>query len=347
MVTLQILLNIGIFLLMSGVLVYQQKHKMAFNRRVVTALILGLSFGAVLQLIYGPGGEVTSATITWLNIVGQGYIRLLQMIVVPLVFLAITSAIVNLKDVKTLGKYGANIIIILLITTTFAAAIGMTVATVFNLDASTIDIGMREETRMDFMETRGQEINASTIVGRIIDIIPTNVFAAFSGTGSSPTLNVVFFAIFAGVATLTLKQKPDKEKEAGVFVSAINSLQAVIMGIIQIIIAITPYGVLALMTRFLATSNFADIRILGIFVIAVYLTMLLVLVMHGVVLVFHGLNPITHFKKCFTALSFAFASRSSAATLPLTIKTQEQKLGVPKAIASLSSTFGTSIGQNG
>jgi len=347
MVTLQILLNIAVFLLLMGVLAYQQKHKMAFNRRVVTALILGLSFGAVLQAIYGPSAEVTITTITWLNIIGQGYIRLLQMIVIPLVFLAITSAIVNLKDVKTLGKYGANIIVILLITTAIAATISIGVTSIFGLDASTINIGVAEETRMEHFETRGQEINSATIVGRIIDIIPTNVFAAFSGTGSSPTLSVVFFAIFAGVAALALKQNQDKAKEAGVFISAINSLQAIIMSIVQIIIVITPYGVLALMTRFLATSNFADIRTLGIFVIAVYVAMLLVLVMHGVVLMVHGLNPIKHFQKCFTALSFAFSSRSSAATLPITIKTQEQKLGVPKAIASLSSTFGTSIGQNG
>ena len=330
---------------MGGILVYQHKNHITFTRRVFTALILGIVAGAAMQLIYGPKAAVTGTTITWLNIIGNGYVRMLQMIVIPLIFVSITSAIVNLKDLKTLGKYGVSIITVLIVTTAISAAIGIGTTLGFGLDANNIAAGVAEEARTEYLETRSEEVNASTISSKIIEVIPTNVFAAFSGTGSNATLSVVVFSMFVGTAGLAAKKKHGAEAEF--FVKIINSLQTVVMGIVDIVLKVTPFGILALMTRFLATSNFVEISALGVFIIASYIALALIIVVHMIILAMHGLNPFTFIKKSATVLIFSFTSRSSAAAIPLTVKTQEKKLGVPEGIASLAASFGASIGQNG
>jgi len=251
------------------------------------------------------------------------------MIVIPLIFVSITSAIVNLQDLKTLGKYGVSIIAVLIITTAISALIGVFTTVGFGLNADSITAGDKESTRMEYMETRGEEVNASSISSKIIEVIPTNVFAALSGTGSNATLSVVVFSMFVGIAGLTAKKK--HPKEAGLFVDIINSAQTIVMGIVDIVLKFTPYGILALMTRFLATSNFSEIAT----------------VVHMVIIALNGLNPLTYIKKSMTVLMFSFTSRSSAAAIPLSVKTQEKKLGVPEGIASLAASFGASIGQNG
>ncbi len=330
---------------MGGALLYQHKNHISFTRRVFTALILGLIAGALMQVIFGPDSGVTTTTITWLNIIGNGYVRLLQMIVVPLIFVSITSAIVNLKDAKTLGKYGLSIISILVITTAIAALLAIFTTVGFGLRADSIVAGDAEAARGESLETSGQEVNASTISSKIVEVIPTNVFAALSGTGSNATLSVVIFSMFVGVAGLTAKKK--HPKEAGVFIDIINAAQTIVMGIVDIVLKITPFGILALMTKFLATSNFTEIFSLIWFVVASYVILLLILIVHMVIIAANGLNPFTYLKKSMTVLLFAFTARSSAAAVPLTVKTMSTKLGVPEGLASLAASFGTSIGQNG
>lgn len=343
--TVWVIINLVVILGLMGIIFYQQKNYISFTRRVFTALVLGLVAGAAMQLIHGPSSGITKNTITWLNIVGNGYVRLLQMIVIPLIFVSITSAIVNLKDAKTLGKYGFNIIAILVVTTALSALIGVFTTIGFGLDANSIAAGTAEEKRMEYMETRSEEVNSSTIASKIVEVIPTNVFAALSGTGSNATLSVVIFSMFVGIAGLTAKKKHPKDAE--LFVNIINSAQTIVMGIVDMVLKVTPYGILALMTRFLATSNFSEIMSLGVFVIASYVALILILVSHMIIVAVFGLSPITYIKKCLTVFAFAFTSRSSAAAIPLTVKTQERKLGVPEGIASLAASFGASIGQNG
>ena len=148
-----------------------------------------------------------------------------------------------------------------------------------------------------------------------------------------------------GVAGLTAKKK--HPKEAGVFIDIINAAQTIVMGIVDIVLKITPFGILALMTKFLATSDFTEIFSLIWFVVASYVILLLILIVHMVIIAANGLNPFTYLKKSMTVLLFAFTARSSAAAVPLTVKTMSTKLGVPEGLASLAASFGTSIGQNG
>lgn len=119
------------------------------------------------------------------------------------------------------------------------------------------------------------------------------------------------------------------------------------MRMVHSVLRITPYGVMALMTGVAATSNFQEILRLGMFIIASYVAIIIMFIIHGVIIGMHGLSPSIFFKKSTSNLMFAFTSRSSAGALPMTITNMTNKLGVPEGIANLAGSLGTSIGQNG
>ena len=127
----------------------------------------------------------------------------------------------------------------------------------------------------------------------------------------------------------------------------IDALYSLVMGVVRIVLRLTPYGILAIIARTVATSDFAAIYSLGKFVLASYAALIVMFIIHLVIISASGLNPITYVKKTAEALLFAFSSRSSAGTLPLTIKTQTDRLGVPDGTANFAGSFGLSIGQNG
>ena len=119
------------------------------------------------------------------------------------------------------------------------------------------------------------------------------------------------------------------------------------MRLVRFVIRLTPYGVFALMIKMAAISKWEDILSLGSFIVASYIAIILMFIVHGVLLGLSGINPITYFKKALSTLSFAFTSRSSAASIPLNIETQTDKLGNNPVVANFSATFGATIGQNG
>jgi uncharacterized protein len=130
-------------------------------------------------------------------------------------------------------------------------------------------------------------------------------------------------------------------------IAAIHDVQALVLRLVRMVIRLTPYGVLALMTRVVATSNPDDILGLIRFVLASYLGLVLILLAHAALLALVGINPVAHFRKTWPVLTFAFTSRSSAATIPLNVEAQTSRLGVPPAIANFAASFGATIGQNG
>ncbi len=341
---MQILLNVLVMIgLLAVVYVLQRKHY-SFTVRVLTALVLGLLFGGILQLIYGSDSEVITKSNDWFSIVGTGYIRLLKMIVIPLIFVSIVSAIIN-QETQQLGKTAGMVIAVLLITTAISAGVGAGSAKVFNLNAEHIQKGITEQEASDKIEARGEEFASKPIQQQLTEIVPDNAFYAFTGREGNSTLGVVFFASFIAVATLGVKRK--KPESAEFFIKMINSIHAVIMRLVTLVLRLTPYGILALMTKFLSTSNFNEIGKLLIFVIASYTAILVMFIIHMIILRLFGYSVGTYLKKALSTLIFAFTSRSSAGTLPMTIELQRDKLGVEEGVSNLSSSLGVSIGQNG
>jgi len=342
--TLLVVINIVIMAAIIYGLITMKKMNFSFTTRVLLALAVGIVFGAILQLIYGDSSEVVSKSNSWFAVVGTGYVRLLRMIVIPLIFISITSAIVNQKS-KNLGKMAAQIIAILLITTAISAFIGAGTAKIFNLSAEGLQSGESEQKASERLETNLESFQAKPIQEQIIEIIPTNPFYSMTGQGSSATLSVVVFAAFLAIATLGIRHS--KPESAELFANIIKALHDVIMRMVTMVLRLTPYGVLALMTRIVSSSNFSEILRLVQFVIASYVALIIMFVIHLIILSIFGLNPLIYLKKSATTLMFAFSSRSSAGTLPLNVETQIDKLGVSDGHANLSASLGTSIGQNG
>lgn len=345
MATFHVLLNVIIMLgLIYGIVWMKKKKHYSFTVRVFTALILGILYGVILQYAYGATSTVVKEANTWFGLVGTGYVRLLKMTVIPLIFVAITSAIIN-QDSKNLGKKAGTIIAILLITTGIAAAVGAGTAGAFGLDASSIQAGTLETKASENMETKLVDFQKKTIQDQFLEVIPTNPFYALTGQGSNATLSVVFFAALIGIATVGIRKK--KPESAELFTKFLNALHDVVMRIVTLVLRLTPYGVLALMTKFVSTSNVSEIFRLIQFVLASYSAILIMFVIHMIILGVFGLNPFTYLKKSAHVLTFAFTSRTSAGTLPLTVEALTDRLGVSKGVANLSASFGTSIGQNG
>ncbi|AKF78218.1 L-cystine transporter [Bacillus sp. GZB] len=330
-------------LLIAGLFVMQKKH-VSFSKRVFTALGLGIVFGFALQLIYGPASHIVTQTADWFNIAGGGYVKLLQMIVMPLVFISILGAFTKLKLTHNIGKISGLIIGILIATTAIAAAVGIASALSFDLKAVHIDQGSTELSRGQELQQKSEDMTAKTLPQQIVELLPGNPFLDFTGARPTSTIGVVIFAAFLGIAFLGVKRK--QPEHAATFSGIVDAVYAIIMRVVTLILRLTPYGVLAIMTKTIATSDIDSITKLGMFVIASYAALIVMFIIHLLLITFSGLNPITYVKKAFPVMVFAFTSRSSAGALPLNIKTQKS-MGVPEGIANFAGSFGLSIGQNG
>lgn len=343
--TFQVILNIAVMLVLLGVLVWMQKKHVSFTKRVFTGLGLGLVFGVILQLVYSTDSEVLADSTDWFNLVGRGYVGLLQMIVIPLIMVSIISAIAKLKGKQNLGKISGLIIAVLLITTAIAASVSIITSIGFDLKAIEIEAGEAEQARGVKLEERVGEVANKSIPQQVLSFIPTNPFADMTGARSTSTLAVVIFSAFIGVAVLGLDKK--KPEQADTFRNLIDAVYAVVMRIVTLVLRLTPYGILALITNTVATTNPQEILKLIKFVGASYVALIVMFIIHLILLALFGYNPVQYVRKVLPTLIFAFTSRSSAATIPLNVETQTKRLGVPDGIANLSASFGATIGQNG
>jgi len=343
--TFLICVNVAVLLLLMFGLYLMQKKQVSFSKRVFAGLGIGIIFGYIIHLIYGTEHEVTVGSIDWFSIVGSGYVKLLQMVVMPLVFISIVGAFTKLKLTKNIGKISFLVIGILLGTTAISAAIGIGSALGFGLDGVKLTAGVAETARITELQGRVGTVESMTIPKQILELIPSNPFLDLTGARATSTIAVVIFAAFVGIAYLGVKRKEPEYAEF--FAKIIDTLYTITMRVVTLILRLTPYGILAIITKVAATSDYDAIVKLGKFVIASYVALILMFIVHLLLLSFAKLSPVRYVKKAFPTLTFAFTSRTSAGTLPMTIKTQTKDFGVSEGIANFAGSFGLSIGQNG
>ncbi|RNH21836.1 L-cystine transporter [Staphylococcus aureus] len=339
------LINIIVLVIFIVILHMMARKHISFAKRVFTALGIGIVFGVLLHLVYGTHSNVITSTSDWFNIVGQGYVALLQMIVMPLIFISIVAAFTKIQIGEKFAKIGSLIFIFLIGNVTIAAIVGVVYALVFGLDASTINLGNAEQARGSEIAKQAKDLTAHTLPQQILELLPKNPFLDFTGQRATSTIAVVIFASFIGFAYLRVARKQPDHGE--LLKSAIDAIYSLVMAIVTFVLRLTPYGVLAIMANTLSTSDFGAIWTLGKFLIASYAALITMYIIHLVILSLLGISPIRYVKKTLEVLIFAFTSRSSAGALPLNVQTQTRRLGVPEGIANFAATFGLSIGQNG
>ncbi|MFA1489334.1 L-cystine transporter [Haemophilus influenzae] len=338
-----LLVNLAIFIAFLLLLAQLYRKTEKLGQTVFIGLLLGLLFGAVLQSAFEK--PLLDKTLDWINVVGNGYVRLLQMIVMPLVFVSILSAIARINQTRSLGKVSVGVLSTLLITTAISAAIGIAMVHLFDVSAAGLIVSDRELSAQGKVLDKAGQVSNLTVPAMLVSFIPKNPFADLTGANPTSIISVVIFSALLGVAALSLGKEDQALGER--IAQGVETLNKLVMRLVRFVIRLTPYGVFALMIKMAATSKWADIVNLGNFIVASYAAIALMFVVHGILLFFVKVNPVDYYKKVLPTLSFAFTSRSSAATIPLNIETQTAKLGNNNVIANFAATFGATIGQNG
>ncbi|WP_409348253.1 dicarboxylate/amino acid:cation symporter [Paenibacillus gyeongsangnamensis] len=304
-------------------LIFAAKKKVGFGTRVLAAMLLGVVVGAVFK---DQAADV--------GIVGNIYVSLIKMIVMPLVIATIISSITSVTDPGMLKKVGTKTIGLFLLTTGIAAVIGLIVALVLDPGA-----GISYAKDASF---KAREI--PTFMKVLMDLVPSNPVNEMS-TGK--VVPVIIFAMFVGVAiTIEGSRKPERVKPVK---DLIDSFTQIMFRVTKLIIRLTPYGVFGLMTTMAAKYGLSSLLPLGKVIIAVYIACLLHFVLtFGTLVTFVArVNPFRFLKKIYPVIAVAFTTRSSYATLPVNLEVITKRLKVSDRIASFVAPLGATINMNG
>ncbi|MDC7242433.1 MAG: dicarboxylate/amino acid:cation symporter [Sphaerochaetaceae bacterium] len=301
-------------------------------------IFIGLIGGAIVGLIFNyliPQGYIRDFIFIdgIFYIVGQGFIRLMQMLVVPLVFCSLVCGSMAIGDTKQLGKVGARTIIFYLITTALAITIALTVANIINPG---IGLNMNNIQAADNVTVASKTSFSQTM----LNIIPTNIFY---GLTNGKMLQVIFFALFVGII---LTRLDDKASTVSNFFSEFND---VMMEMTMLVMKAAPYGVFCLIARTFASTGFSAfvpmLKYMGSVLLALFVQCFFVYTI--LLKTSTGLSPVVFIKKFFPVMAFAFSTATSNATIPLSIETLKDKLGVSKKISSFTIPLGATINMDG
>lgn len=313
-----------------------QVKNINFTFRMIASIAMGVTIGILIQFLAGfpeiPSDiswvkEVTS----WYGFFGSGFMDLLKMIVVPIVFISIVKLIINMKG-KNLGKLTIKTIVMLMITTIISAAIGVIVANIFNIGTDMQMISNSEE----------QLREVTTIVKTLRDLIPSNPFAAMVNAN---VVGVIIFAAFIGFATRRINEKQPEVVE--VFIKWVEGAYSIINSIAMTIIKFMPYAVTALMANTIASNGLSSVIVVMDFTGALYISVAIMFVIHLIIISMNGINPIKYIKNAFEPIALAFTSRSSLGTMPVTVETLIEKFKIDEGTATLTASLGANMGMNG
>jgi Na+/H+-dicarboxylate symporter len=301
------------------------------SNRILMALGAGLVIGLLLNATIADAEWVR----TWLldgllNVVGESFVRLLSMLVVPIVFVSLITGVSSLADPMSLGRVGGRAIGLYLITTGLAIMLALSAGQIFQTGVGASPA-----------ETETPEISAAPSFTEVmINLVPRNPVEAMAEGNMLP---IIVFAILLGLA-ISLAGK------SGQRISALFSdLMDVVMKLVGIVMLIAPYGVFALITTMAATTGWETFA--G--VIKYVLLVLGILIVHAAVVyptllkLFTGLSPIVFYRQIRDVLAFAFSTASSGATIPVTLRAVQERLGASNRISSFTVPLGATINMDG
>lgn len=313
-----------------------EKKKVKFSTRMISAMGIGLVLGLFIQLVAGFPKDPSSIrwieeVSKWYGLIGNGFMDLLKMLVVPLIFVSIIRVIINMKDGVNLGKLTLKSLTVLLGTTTLAAIVGLVVGNLFNLGAGEVLITSNTDIR-----------EITSIVDTLRGLLPSNPVNAMA---EGNIVAVVIFAAFIGTSMKRLNKKySDVIKPVWDLVEASYKI---ITSVAMTVIKFMPYAVVALLANTIAARGVGAILGVVDFIIALYVSVAIMFIIHLIIIALNGLNPFKYVKNVMEPLILAFTSRSSLGTLPVTIETLTEKAGVDNGVASFVGSLGSNAGMNG
>jgi len=301
-----------------------------FQSNLLVRILIGLVLGAIVGLAAG-------SSILWVKPFGDVFIRLLRMIVVPVIFFSLVVGAASLSPSK-LGRVGVKIFIYYMLTTVVAVIFGLISANIF-----------RPGTGLDLSagQAAGKALTQPKIIDTLLAIIPVNPIESLA---KGDVLPIIFFAIIFGISLSFLAQSRDERLSGGAaavlkfFDGAAEAMYSIVRGVMQY----APIGVFALIAVVFAQQGAKALGPLGMVTLTVYLALVAhLLITYGVALKIYGLKFSRFLAGAKEAMLTAFVTRSSSATLPITMRNAEENLGVPRSIGSFTLPLGATINMDG
>lgn len=317
---------------------------MPLHTKILLGLVIGAAAGVTCNLLWKGHPTLVWITDNIAGPVGQIFLRLLFMVVVPLVFTSITLGVASLGDIRRIGRVGGRTLVFFLATTALAACIGLTLVNLIRPGES-LDPAVRAQLLAEYSSEAGEKVAASQQTGfgveTFVNIIPRNPVAA---AADGDMLGLIFFSLVLGIA-LTMMAK----ERAAPLMGVLESISDAVMLMIGFAMKVAPLGVAGLIFSVTAKFGFDVLRSLGLYAIMV----LIGLAIHqfGVLPILArlitGIRPMEFFRRIRGLMITAFSTSSSNATLPTTIKTAEEQFGVPSHIAGFVLPLGATMNMNG
>jgi len=305
-----------------------QAGRLPWHRRLHVQIFVGMGLGLAVGLL---GGEAVADRIGW---IGTLFVRLLKMVIVPLVITSIVTGVASVGGGRGLGRLFGKTLGYYVLSSALAVLTGLAVLNLIQPGVGAQIVGAESRALPDLQ-------TPSSITDLLLGMVPLNVIDA---AAKPDMLGVIFFCILFGIALAGLPENP-RERLLGLFESAFQAMMALTSGIVRL----APIGVFALIARVAGSSGLDAFRALGLYMVSIALG----LAIHvGITLpillrVLGGIRPGVHFRNMLNPLTMAFSTASSAATLPVTLRAVEERVGVSNRVSSFVLPMGATVNMDG
>jgi Na+/H+-dicarboxylate symporter len=308
----------------------KEKKRLSLASKILIGMAAGLLAGLIIKLLPQSHFINTYVVNGIFDVIGKIFIRLLEMLVVPIVFVSLVCGVCNLGNGKKLGRLGVKVISIFIITTIIAVSIGLFLATIFHVGG---DVHLQAMTTFQVGTT-------PTVKQTILNLIPNNPIESMA---KGNLLQIIVFSLLFGIA-ISMSGKAGRS-----IAEIFENLNNILMKLINIVMKFAPYGVFCLIAQAFAEIGFSLIGDLFLYIMVITLALLIQLFgIYSLLLsLLAKLNPAPFFRKMYSVMLFAFSTSSSNATIPINLETTEKQLGVNKSIAAFTIPLGATINMDG
>lgn len=293
--------------------------KIVLWKRILIAIVIGLLIGFI-----------SPSTAEFLSPLGDIFLRLLKMLIVPLVFFSITAGICKMGDIKQLRAVGGRYVLWIVISAIIASIIGVIIGLIFQPGKGTTE----------FLSTvTAAEAAKYNFIDNVVSWFPTNIFEAMT---TANMLQIIMFCLFLGVALLSLGEKVSN------LIRIIDQGSNTMLKITEYVMELSPIGIMSLMATMVSTVSAAMMKEVMLFMLLDIVGVLVILFIYPIIIKFYGkLDPIRFMKKISPAMIVAISTTSSAATLPVSMKLTDEELGIPENIYGFTLPLGNTAGMSG